>query len=68
MADGSKRIPDTPFDLVLITKMRHEYRKDGEFRKSSEFHNLYFHTQMAGAVRFACVKQKVNLNEKSIQV
>ena len=68
MADGSKRIPDTPFDLVVITKMRCEYHKGGEFRKSSEFRNLYFHTQMAGAVRFACVKQKVNLNEKSIQV
>ena len=52
MADGSKRIPDLPFDLVLITKMRREYRKDGEIRKSSEFHNAYFHAQMTGAVRF----------------
>ena len=68
MADGSKRIPDPPFDLVLITKMRREYRKDGEIRKSSEFRNVYFHAQMTGAVRFACVRQKVNLNEKSIQI
>ena len=68
MADGSKRIPDSPFDLVLIPKMRREYRKDGGFRKSSEFRNVYFHAQMTGPVRFACVKQKVNLNEKSIQI
>ena len=66
VSDGSKQIPDPPFDLVLITKMRREYRKDGEFRKSSEFRNVYFHAQIAGAVRFACVRQKVNLNEKSI--
>ena len=32
MADESKRIPDSPFNLVLITKMHREYRKDGEFR------------------------------------
>ena len=68
MADGSKRIPDPPFDLVLIIKMRREYRKDGEFRTSSEFRNLYFHAQITGAVRFACVRQNVNLNEKSIQI
>ena len=40
MADGSKRIPNPLFDLVLITKMHHEYCKDGEFRKSSEFRNV----------------------------
>ena len=34
MANGSKRTPDPPFDLVLIIKMHREYRKDGEFRKS----------------------------------
>ena len=68
MADGSKRIPDPPFDLVLITKMRCKYRKDGEIRKSSEFRNVYFHAQMAGAYQFACVRQKVHLNEKSIQI
>ena len=66
MADGSKRIPDPLFDFVLITKMRREYRRDGEFRTSSEFRNAYFHAQMTGAVRFACLKQKVNLSEKSI--
>ena len=48
--------------------MHCEYRKDGEFRKSSEFHNVHFHGQMTGAVRFACVKQKVNLNENSMQI
>ena len=68
IADRSKRIPDPPFNLVLITKMHRENHKDGEFRKSSEFRNIYFHAQMTGAVRFACVKQKVNLNEKSIQI
>ena len=68
MVDGSKRIPDPPFDLVLITKMRREYRKDGEIRESSEFRNVYFHSQMTGAVRFACVRQKINLNQKSIQI
>ena len=68
MADGSKRIPDLPFDLVLITKMHRKYRKDSEFRKSSEFRNVFFLGQMTGAVRFACVRQKVNLNEKSIQI
>ena len=36
MADGSKWILDPPFDLVLITKMRREYRKDGDFRNSFE--------------------------------
>ena len=56
MADGSKRIPDPPFELVLITKMRREYCKGGEFRKSSSFCNVHFHAQMIGAVRFACVK------------
>ena len=66
MADGSKRIPDPLFDFVLITKMRREYRRDGEFRTSSEFRNVYFHAQMTGAVRFAYFKQKVNLNEKFI--
>ena len=40
MADGSKRIPNPLFDLVLITKMHREYCKDGEFRKSSEFRNV----------------------------
>ena len=40
IADGSKRIPDPPFDFVLITKMSREYRKDGEFRKSSELRNV----------------------------
>ena len=68
MAGGSKRIPDPLFDLVLITKMRREYRKGGEIRKSSEFRNVYFHAQMTGAVRFAYVRQKVSLNEKSIQI
>ena len=43
MVDESKRIPDNPFDLVLITKMRREYRKDGELRKSSGLRNVYFH-------------------------
>ena len=46
MADGSKRIPDHPFDLVLMTKMRREYRKDGEFRKPSDLHNVYFYAQI----------------------
>ena len=68
MADGSKRISDPPFDLVLITKMHREYRKDGEFRQSSEFRNVYFHAKMTWAVRFVCLKQKVNLNEKSTQI
>ena len=40
MADGSKRIPNPLFDLVLITEMHREYCKDGEFRKSSEFCNV----------------------------
>ena len=40
MADGSKRIPNLLFDLVLITEMHREYCKDGEFRKSSEFCNV----------------------------
>ena len=40
MADGSKRIPNLLFDLVLITEMHREYYKDGEFRKSSEFCNV----------------------------
>ena len=40
MTDGSKRIPNPLFDLVLITKMHREYCKDGEFRKSSEFRNV----------------------------
>ena len=40
MADGSKRIPNPLFDLVLITKMHREYCKDGEFRKSSELRNI----------------------------
>ena len=40
MADGSKRIPNLLFDLVLITEMHCEYCKDGEFRKSSEFYNV----------------------------
>ena len=43
MADGSKRSPDPPFDLVLIIKIRCEYRKDAEFRKSSELRNVYLH-------------------------
>ena len=64
MADGSTRMPDPLFDLVLITKMCHEYRKVGEFRKSSEFRNVHFHAQMAGAVRFACVRKNVNLKKK----
>ena len=56
MVDGSKQIPDHPLNLVLITKMGHEYRKDGEFRNSSEFCNVHFHVQITGAVRFACVR------------
>ena len=48
--------------------MHREYRKDGEFMKYSEFRNVYFHTKMTRAVRFACVRQKVNLSEKFIQV
>ena len=40
MTDGSKRIPNPLFDLVLITKMHREYCEDGEFRKSSEFRNV----------------------------
>ena len=40
MADGSRRIPNPLFDLVLITEMHREYYKDGEFRKSSEFCNV----------------------------
>ena len=40
MADGSKRIPNPLFDLVLITTMHCEYCKNGEFRKSSEFRNV----------------------------
>ena len=42
--------------------------KDIEFWKLCEFLNVYFHTQMTRAVRFACVRKKVNLNEKSIQI
>ena len=69
MADESKWIPDPPFDIVLITiKKRREYRRDGEFTNSSEFRNVYFHAQMTGSVWFARVGQKVNLNEKSIQI
>ena len=45
-----------------------EYRKDAEFSKSSEFRNVYFYEQMTRAVRFTCVRIKVNLNEKSIQI
>ena len=48
--------------------MCREYCKDGEFRKLSEFPSVYLHAQMTGAVRFACVWQKINLNKKSIQV
>ena len=58
IADGSKQIPNSPFDLVLINKMRHEYHKDVEFRKSSEVRNVYFHAQMTRAVRFACVGKR----------
>ena len=68
MADGSKWIPNCLLDLVLITKMCPEYRKDIEFWKSSEFRNVYFHAQMTRAVWFTCVRQKDNLNEKSIQI
>ena len=68
MVDESKRIPDNPFDLVLITKMRREYRKDGELRKSSGLRNVYFHAKMTGAVWIACVGQKINFNDKSIQI
>ena len=50
MADRSKWIPNSLLNLVLITKMRSEYRKDVEFWKSSEFRNVYFHTQMTQAV------------------
>ena len=64
----SKWIPNSLFNLVLITKMSPEYRKDAEFWKSSEFCNVYFYAQMTRAVRFTCARIKVNLNEKSIQI
>ena len=64
----SKWIPNSLFNLVLITKMSPEYRKDAEFWKSSEFCNVYFYAQMTRAVRFTCAMIKVNLNEKSIQI
>ena len=40
MADRSKQIPNPLFDLVLITEMRREYCRDGEFRKSPGFCNV----------------------------
>ena len=43
MADGPTRMPNPLFDLVLITNKCREYRKGGEFRKSSEFRNVHFH-------------------------
>ena len=58
IADGSKQIPNSLFDLVFINKMRHEYHKDVEFRKSSEVRNVYFHAQMTQAVRFACIGKR----------
>ena len=50
MADRSKWIPYSLLNLVLITKMCPEYRKEIEFWKSSEFRNVYFHAQMTQAV------------------
>lgn len=36
--------------------------------ESLGFHPAYFYAQMTGAGWLACVSQKVNLNEKSVQI
>ena len=36
--------------------------------ESLGFHPAYFYEQMTGAAWLACVSQKVNLNEKSVQI
>ena len=35
-----------PSDLVIVTKLCREYRKDGQPRVSSEFNNTYFHANL----------------------
>ena len=53
----------------MVSKMRREYRKDGEVRKSSEIRNVYFHAQVsAGNVRLGCVKRRMNMDERLIQL
>ena len=42
--EGLANIP--PSDLVIVTKLCQEYRKDGQARISSEFSNTYFHANL----------------------
>lgn len=50
-AEGLNNIP--PSDLVIVTKLCREYRKEGETRVSNEFSNVYFHANLQ------CVHKKL---------
>ena len=52
--------PQQPFDLVLVTKFRREYFKDGEKHHSSPS-NVYFHVQVDNSFcsPFECVRRKL---------
>ena len=41
MVDGAIFIPQPLDDLVLITKIRREYRKDGKVTRSSDIYYIY---------------------------
>ena len=43
-AVGLTNVP--PSDLVIVTKLCREYRKEGETRVSNEFSNAYFHANL----------------------
>ena len=52
--------PQQPFDLVLVTKLRREYFKDGEKHHSSPS-NVYFQVQVDNSFcsPFECVQRKL---------
>ena len=48
--DGLTNLP--PSDLVIVTKLCRQYRKEGQARVSNEFSNVYFHANLQ------CCKQE----------
>ena len=52
--------PQQPFDLVLVTKLRREYFKDGEKHHSSPS-NVYFHVQVDNPFcsPYECMERKL---------
>ena len=58
---GLTNIP--PSDLLIVTKLCREYRKEGQARVSNEFKNVYFHANLQ------CVHKKIpNFLPSSLQI